>query len=79
MKNVSESLAGRAAILDLYSFSLNEIDGENKGLFVPKIEELKNKNIKVKYDSNDIFEKIFNGGMPSIISENMNIIIIVFV
>lgn len=72
MKNVSESLAGRAAILDLYSFSLNEIDGKNKGLFLPKIDDLKQRKIKIKYDSNDIFEKIFNGGMPSIISENMN-------
>ena len=39
---------------------------------MPKIDDLKQRKIKIKYDSNDIFEKIFNGGMPSIISENMN-------
>ena len=66
MKDVSESLAGRVGVLNLYSLSNSEIKGYEKSLFTPKLEELKKKENIVDCDSKEIFERIYNGGMPSI-------------
>lgn len=65
MKDVSESLAGRAGVLNLYSLSNSEIKGY-EGLFTPKLDELKKKENIIYCDSKEIFERIYNGGMPSI-------------
>ena len=35
MKNVTESLAGRVAVLDLKGFSLKEIENEGQNPFIP--------------------------------------------
>lgn len=69
MKDVSESLAGRVGVLNLYSLSLSEISKQRFSLFNPNIEILKNKEVEVKADSKKIFERIFNGGMPSIVTD----------
>ena len=66
MKDVSESLAGRVGVLNLYSLSNSEIKGYERLLFTPKLEELKKKENTVCCDSKEIFERIYNGGMPSI-------------
>ena len=66
MKDVSESLAGRVGALNLYSLSNSEIKGYEGLLFTPKLDELKKKENIVHCDSKEIFERIFNGGMPSI-------------
>ena len=66
MKDVSESLAGRVGVLNLYSLSNSEIKGYERLLFTPKLDELKKKENIVHCDSKEIFERIFNGGMPSI-------------
>ena len=66
MKDVSESLAGRVGVLNLYSLSNSEIKGYGGLLFTPKLEELKKNENLVHCDSKEIFERIFNGGMPSI-------------
>ena len=66
MKDVSESLAGRVGVLNLYSLSNSEIKGYEGLLFTPKIDELKKKENIVHCDSKEIFERIYNGGMPSI-------------
>ena len=66
MKDVSESLAGRVGVLNLYSLSNSEINNCDATLFIPKIEELKKKENIVHRDSKKIFERIYNGGMPSI-------------
>ena len=66
MKDISESLAGRVGVLNLYSLSNSEIKGYEKSLFTPKLEELKKKENIVDCDSKEIFERIYNGGMPSI-------------
>lgn len=63
MKNVSESLAGRAGILSMYSLSRAEIEGRQTQPFLPD---------KVTMaDSSDtstgIFEKIYRGGMPRMV------------
>ena len=66
MKDVSESLAGRVGVLNLYSLSNSEINGNEGLLFTPKLDELKKNENIVHCDSKEIFERIFNGGMPSI-------------
>ena len=66
MKDVSESLAGRVGVLNLYSLSNCEINNYDSTLFIPKIEELKKKENIVHCNSKEIFERIYNGGMPSI-------------
>ena len=70
MKNVSESLAGRIAILDLYGFSTRELNHSEENFFIPDIEVLKNKE-KLKYLSTfNIFERIINGSYPEVNSTN---------
>lgn len=71
MKDISESLAGRVGVLNLYSMSLNEVFNNNSSIFIPKIEELKKKKIAFKLDTKQIFKAIFNGGMPSIITKEI--------
>ena len=66
MKHVSESLAGRVGVLNLYSLSNSEIKGYGGLLFTPKLDELKKNENIVHCDSKEIFERIYNGGMPSI-------------
>lgn len=65
MKNVSESLAGRVGILSMYSLSRAEIERRNSVPFLPC-------NIR-NTESNDtiteIFEKIYRGGMPRMITD----------
>ncbi len=65
MKNISESLAGRVAVLDMSSLSMSELDNKDKGLFVPKIDELKKRDY-IQKDVHQIFEAIFKGGMPKV-------------
>lgn len=62
MKNVTESLAGRAGIVKMNSFTYSEIiQNTEKEIFDP--ENLK----ESKYiDVNEAFERIFNGGMPEL-------------
>lgn len=81
MKDVTESLAGRVGVLNLYSLSYNEITNVDNGLFIPKIELLKNKNVQVNRknmlddnsiesnESNDVFFRIFRGGMPAVVTD----------
>ena len=71
MKNVSESLAGRVAVLDMSSLSMSEINNQKKGLFIPKIDELKKRSFEQK-DIHQIFEIIFKGGMPKLYSSDID-------
>lgn len=67
-KNISESLAGRVAVFSMLPLSLNEIDGVVTNPFDPDIELLKEKRHQNK-TMKDIFERIFIGGMPKLISD----------
>lgn len=65
MNDAKESLAGRIGIIKLNSFTYSEIkeNVNNKELFDPKfIKETKKINV------NDVFDIIYNGGMPEIYS-----------
>ncbi len=69
MKGVQESLAGRVAVLSLTSLSQAEIYGGIKEPFSVDMELLvKRKEGKKEADVNDIFERIYRGSMPAIVS-----------
>lgn len=72
MKDVSESLAGRIGVLNLYSLSLSEILSNDSYVFNPSIESLKKKNIKSKVDTKQVFDMIYNGGMPSVVTKTID-------
>ena len=68
MKNVSESLAGRAGILQLHGLSMREINGElwNKP-FIPTAEYLLGRNkSKVRSSIPDIWSNIHRGTLPEL-------------
>ena len=62
MKNVQESLAGRVGIVNLNSFTYSEINGNKDKMVFKPTEFYPSKEINV----NDLFELIFNGGMPEL-------------
>jgi predicted AAA+ superfamily ATPase len=69
MQGVSESLAGRVAILNLIGLSLAEIegDGENSIPFLPLADRLQRKYAK-KYSTKELYDKIWKGFFPKIIT-----------
>lgn len=76
-KVVSESLSGRTAILNMSSLANNEIEGYEGSLFDPRIEKIKEKYHSLDYKKmyrtrKEIFEKIFKGGMPDYIVNNVD-------
>lgn len=66
MKDVSESLAGRIGILDLYGFSTREMESKEEDIFIPDINILKNKERVTTKLTSEIFEKIINGSYPEV-------------
>lgn len=73
MKNVSESLAGRVAVFDLSSLSVAEIEGRSETLFRADIENIKQRlSASVKKDIHGIFDSIFKGGMPKIVTTDIS-------
>lgn len=65
MKDVSESLAGRVGILSMYSLSRAEIEGRQSFPFLPDRIKMLESNDTIT----DIFEKIYRGGMPRMITD----------
>lgn len=69
MKNVRETLAGRIGILELFSFSRNEMDGvefpEELDFSLPCL--LKRQSLVSKNNIVEVFEYIWRGGMPDVI------------
>lgn len=67
MKNVSESLAGRVGIVNLFGLSNNEISGTLFDQYTTEKDELLRRiQIAKPMTLNDVFERIFRGGMPRI-------------
>ena len=65
MQNVSESLAGRAAVFDMAGLSTAEIEGRQSNVFHPDIESLKIRYSKsIPKNVHDTYNLIFRGGMP---------------
>ena len=71
MKNITESLAGRVAVFELSGFSQAELLGNNYGIFNPDISSLKNKKT-VPLSVHEVYKRIFKGGMPKIITTNID-------
>ena len=73
MKEISESLAGRVGILDLYGLSEREIEKKEDELFIPDIENIK-KREKIEYKSIlDLYKKIFKGSYPELYTNEKEI------
>jgi len=73
MRGVSESLAGRVCLLDLFPLSQNEIYNRKEcGPLVTEFEHLKER-VRGIPDASpaDIFTRIYYGGMPQLIAEGM--------
>ncbi|MCL1787492.1 MAG: ATP-binding protein [Defluviitaleaceae bacterium] len=72
MSNMTESLAGRINLIDLYGLSLREILGDDfREAFMPTQEFLKQRKPKpIKYG--EIWDNIWRGFFPEIVSENTN-------
>ncbi|MCL2248913.1 MAG: ATP-binding protein [Oscillospiraceae bacterium] len=67
MKNVSESLAGRVGILNLFGLSNNEITGSLFNAFTTSSEDLLGRfEIAQPMSLPEIFERIHRGGMPKL-------------
>lgn len=67
-EGISDSLAGRCAVIDMASFSQSEKFGYENPFFEPDIESLRLREAQGrKYRTRkEIFEDIFTGGMPDI-------------
>ena len=65
-QGISESLAGRAGIVDMNSFSMAEKEQKKGEPFIPDLTLLRERMNKEKkvYSRTDIFQQIFEGGMP---------------
>ncbi|MDR0470311.1 MAG: ATP-binding protein [Nitrososphaerota archaeon] len=74
MRGVSESLAGRVILLDLFPLSQNEIYNHKPCRpLSTDFDELKERTTNIPAARPiDIYTRIFNGGMPQIIAEGIN-------
>ena len=69
MRGVQESLAGRVAVLSLTSLSQAEISGAQMKPFTIDLEALEaRKANRIPTDAQGIFERIYQGSMPAIVS-----------
>ena len=67
MKNVSESLAGRVGIVNLYSLSNSEITGNLFDEYCTDFDSLNlRQGMAVPMDKSETFAKILKGGMPQV-------------
>jgi len=66
MKDVSESLAGRACIFHLYGLSTNEILGEHDVPFLPTYERISEGKHKKKFSLDELYEIIHRGSFPEL-------------
>lgn len=74
MKGVQESLAGRVAVLSMTSLSQAELSGASMTPFEIDLEALKEREkLRIPADVQGIFERIYRGSMPAIVSgQNTN-------
>ena len=69
MEGVQESLAGRVALLQMLPLSQQEILGNKTTPFEIKVDAfIEKEKYTTKADTPEIFKRIFNGGMPALLS-----------
>ena len=74
MKNISETLAGRVGILDLYGLSTREIDKKTNDIFLPDINQLKKIEKGKRREVLNLYKRIWKGSYPDIwIQSNIDI------
>lgn len=66
MKNISESLAGRTGILDLYGLTNREISKLEDHLFLPTLEILEKREKRDLFDVDALYKRIFKGSYPEL-------------
>ncbi len=66
MENVTESLAGRIAVLDMNGLTNRELENIEDEVFVPDLEILKNKKQTEVLSTIQVFDKIIKGSYPEI-------------
>lgn len=71
MKNISESLAGRVSVFEMSGLSQREKNGYENELISFNVNDLKNRKY-VYNDTLEIYEKIFEGGMPKPYVQNID-------
>ncbi|MCL2020095.1 MAG: ATP-binding protein [Oscillospiraceae bacterium] len=73
MKNVSESLAGRLAVIEMYGLSHSEIEGVESEPFVCDHTVMDERNkVRTPQGLTDVYERIFRGSMPEAYLGNFN-------
>jgi len=73
MKNASESLTGRVAVIEMYGLSQSEIDGKKNEIFIcDHIVMSKRLKARKPMSQADIYERIFNGSMPKAYACGLN-------
>ncbi len=74
MKGVQESLAGRVAVLSMTSLAQAELSGASMTPFEVDLEALtEREKLRIPADMQGIFERIYRGSMPAIVSgQNTN-------
>ncbi len=72
MKSISESLAGRVGMLELYPLSNRELENKKSTIFLPTEEELEKREKTNKLEIEELYEKILKGKYPELYS-NPNI------
>lgn len=70
MKNVSESLAGRVGLLELYPLSNREIENKEEELFLPQYEKLEKREKTERIEIERVYEKILKGNYPELYSNS---------
>lgn len=66
MQDVSESLAGRVGIIDMYGLSYSEIIGEEQQYFIPTKKRCKEREEIKRPETLEIFERILRGSFPEL-------------
>ena len=66
MSNVTESLAGRVGILNLYGLTRREIENVPETFFLPERDILQDKEKTEKLNTLSVYEKILKGSYPEI-------------
>lgn len=71
MSNVTESLAGRVGILNLYGLTRREIESLPEEFFIPNKEILENKPRTETLDTIQLYERILKGSYPEIYNNDI--------
>ena len=73
MKNVSESLAGRVAVLNMHGLSYAELTHQIKGTFIPDLQHVLNDfSDSTPIKMTPLYERIIKGSMPAVYKDELD-------